>query len=63
MAYRGPGNDGFMKTVEIAADGQITDSVIDTFEFDTSYSVAPNIISASGVSILSHTGGLTMTVF
>ncbi|MBU2608023.1 MAG: hypothetical protein KKF26_01755, partial [Chloroflexi bacterium] len=35
IAYQGQGNDGFLKTMEIAASGQITDAVIDTLEFDT----------------------------
>ncbi len=45
IAYRGPGSDGFLKTVSIAADGQIADSVIDTLEFDTSNGYEPNIIN------------------
>jgi prepilin-type N-terminal cleavage/methylation domain-containing protein len=48
IAYRGPGNDGFVKTIEIASDGDITDSVIDTLEFDTVYCINPNIINTSG---------------
>jgi len=45
IAYRGPDNDGFIKTVEIANDGQITDSIIDTLEFDTSSGYNPNVIN------------------
>ena len=48
IAYQGPGYDGFIKTVEIATNGMITDSVIDTLEFDTSAGVAPNIMAISG---------------
>ena len=45
ISYRGPDNDGFIKTVEIENDGQITDSIIDTLEFDTSSGYSPNIIN------------------
>ena len=48
IAYAGDGDDGFLKTVEIAADGQITDAVIDTLEFDTQKGKTPNIIPVSG---------------
>ena len=48
IAYRGPGSDGWLKTVEIAADGQITNSVIDALEFDTIYAYAPDIIHIAG---------------
>ncbi len=48
IAYRGPNDDGFLKTVSIASDGQITDTVIDTLEFDTSDGFEPDIISVSG---------------
>ncbi len=48
IAYRGSGSDGFLKTVEIAADGAITDTVIDTLEFDTSDGYYPDILHISG---------------
>ena len=48
IAYTGPGSDGFLKTVEIASNGMITDGVIDTLEFDTSYCYEPKIIHISG---------------
>ena len=48
VAYRGSGNDGFLKTVEIASDGSITNSVIDTLEFDTAYGIYADIIHISG---------------
>lgn len=48
IAYRGPGNDGYLVTVETASNGQITDTVIDTFEFETSYCVEPDIVNVSG---------------
>ncbi len=47
IAYNGPANDGFVKTVEIALDGSITNSAIDTLEFDTSDCYNPNIIFVS----------------
>jgi len=48
VAYQGPGDHGFIKTVEIAPDGNITDSVIDTMEFDTGNGREPVIIHISG---------------
>jgi hypothetical protein len=48
IAYTGDGDAGFLTTVQIATDGQITDTVIDTMEFDTSNGGDPNIISISG---------------
>jgi concanavalin A-like lectin/glucanase superfamily protein len=57
IAYRGPDNDGFIKTVEIENDGQITNSIIDSFEFDTIYGGDPNIIYVSGtIYAIAHTG-------
>jgi hypothetical protein len=49
IAYRGPGDHGYLKTVEILNDGDIKDdSVIDTFEFDTFHCYEPDIIHISG---------------
>lgn len=48
IAYRGVSNDGFLKTVSIAADGTISPSVISTLEFDTSDCYIPDIIHISG---------------
>jgi hypothetical protein len=48
IAYEGEGNDGFLQTVEIATNGQITDTAIDTLEFDTLDGVSPNLIPISG---------------
>ena len=48
IAYAGDLDDGFLITVTIATDGQITDTVIDTLEFDTSQGKTPNIIPISG---------------
>jgi hypothetical protein len=48
IAYRGTSNDGFLKTVSIAADGNIHNSVIDTLEFDTANGYEPCIVHVSG---------------
>ncbi len=48
IAHRDSGDDGFIRTVEIATNGQITDYVIDTLEFDTSDGREPSIIHVSG---------------
>ena len=47
IAYSGNGDDGFLKTVEVAANGQITNLGIDTLEFDTQQGETPNIIRIS----------------
>lgn len=58
IAYEGSGSDGFLKTVTIADDGQITDTVIDTLEFATSTGLTPNIIPISGdVYAIVYEGG------
>ena len=46
--YRGPDNDGFLKTVSIDAAGEIDNNAIDTLEFDTSNGYEPRIIHVSG---------------
>ena len=48
IAYRGPGNDGWLKTVQIASDGQIGNTVIDALEFDTTYANDPDIVPVAG---------------
>jgi len=48
IAYHGDGDDGFLKTIEIAPSGQITDTVIDTLEFDTDKGLEPDITHVSG---------------
>jgi hypothetical protein len=48
IAYKGGSSDGFLKTVNIAANGQITDTVIDSLEFDALEGLNPNIIPVSG---------------
>ena len=57
IAYRGNGNDGFVTTVEIAENGNITNSVIDTLEYDTRYGVFPDIIHIfGGIFALAYCG-------
>jgi hypothetical protein len=48
IAYRGTGSDGFLKTVSIAGDGNIGNTVIDTLEFDTANGFEPSIIHVTG---------------
>ncbi len=45
ISYTGNGNDGHLATVEISSDGSITDTIIDSYEFDTSNGVYPRIRS------------------
>ncbi len=57
IAYRGPGNDGWLKTVRIGADGQIDDSPIDSLEFDTTYGLFPQIVHVtSDIYAIAYTG-------
>ena len=57
IAYRGNGNDGFLKTVEIAVDGDITNGVLDSLEFDTSYCLFPDIVQVSdGIFTIAYQG-------
>jgi hypothetical protein len=48
IAYEGRNGDGFVTTVTIADDGQITNPTIDSLEFDSSQGTTPNIIPISG---------------
>ena len=48
IAYRGTGDDGWLATVEIDSSGNITNTVIDTFEWDTSDGWEPNIAHVAG---------------
>ena len=48
IAYEGSSYDGSLATVEIVANGQITNSVIDTMVFDASKGKTPDIIHISG---------------
>lgn len=44
IAYVGGGSDGFLTTVEIASDGSISTTPLDTLEFDTTDCTFPDII-------------------
>lgn len=48
IAYTGPDFDGFIKTITIAANGDIGASALDTFEFDTVKGELCDIIHISG---------------
>ena len=57
VAYSGVDADGYLRTVEIATNGLITDSTVDTLEFDTSTGEAPSIIHVSGdVYVIAYQG-------
>lgn len=57
VSYQGDKNDGWLKTFEIAADGQITDTPIDSLEFDAKDGKSPDIIHISGdVFAIAYTG-------
>ncbi|UCF49072.1 MAG: type IV pilin [Thermoplasmatales archaeon] len=45
IVYRGPDNDGYIKTVVIMDNGDIVDTVVDTYEYDTSSGYEPEIIN------------------
>jgi hypothetical protein len=47
IAYRGAGNDGFIKTVSINEDGDIGNSAIDTLEFDPAAGYEPSLVRIS----------------
>ncbi|NNG02439.1 MAG: prepilin-type N-terminal cleavage/methylation domain-containing protein [Desulfobacteraceae bacterium] len=48
VAYRGPVNHGYIKTIRIASNGMITNTVADTLEFDAAYCEDPKLINISG---------------
>ena len=50
VAYTGSGNDGFIVTMDIQADGTIGAAVIDSFEFDTIRAAGPKLINVSGTT-------------
>ena len=57
IAYLGPSNGGFLKTVEIAADGQITDAVIDSQQFDAVQGSEPSVLSiGNDLFAIAHRG-------
>ncbi len=47
IAYRGPGDDGWIKTVSIDASGAITGPIA-SLEFDTAYAEDPDLVNLSG---------------
>jgi hypothetical protein len=48
IAYTGDGDDGTLKTVRIDATGDILDTVLDTYEYDTDKGKYPSIIHITG---------------
>jgi hypothetical protein len=48
IAYTGNSGDGFVRTIQIASNGDINNWVIDSLEFDTSNGYEPDIIHVSG---------------
>jgi hypothetical protein len=48
IAYTGPSDDGYIKTIEIASNGTIMSGVIDYIEYDSSHSYRPDIIHLRG---------------
>lgn len=48
VAYRGSGSDGFISTLTIQTNGQISNSVIDSLEFDTSNGYEPVLRNVDG---------------
>jgi hypothetical protein len=48
IVYRGPADDGFLKTAEITTNAQVSDNTIDTLEWDTVNGQQPDIIKVSG---------------
>jgi hypothetical protein len=57
IAYRGNGNHGFLRTIEIATDGDITNKILDSLEFDSGNCDFPDIIQvSSGVFVIAYQG-------
>ncbi|MFC1969494.1 hypothetical protein ACFLVF_03300, partial [Chloroflexota bacterium] len=48
IAYQGDGDSGMLVTVEIDSNGAITDTIIDTLEFDAAKGKVPDITNVSG---------------
>ena len=58
IAYRGPTNHGWLKTVTINPDGSIDDSVIDSLEFDAVTCDYPDIVHVTGDKYaIAYSGG------
>jgi len=48
ISYSGPGNHGWLVTVEIDSSGNIGDAVVDSLEFDTTYANFTQILNVYG---------------
>ena len=48
ITYQGPGDGGWLKTVAISPDGQITGVPLDSFNFEPINGQTPQIINISG---------------
>ena len=44
IAYRGPNDDGWIKTVNISSNGEIVDNFVDKLEFNNALGVDPSIV-------------------
>lgn len=57
VVHRGPGDDGFMKTIKINPDGTIQKTVLDSLEFDTANCLNNDVIQlANGVIGIPYSG-------
>ncbi|MBA7496285.1 hypothetical protein ES702_06884 [subsurface metagenome] len=57
ITYRGPGHDGFIKVLQIDDDGNITKSIFDTYEFDTTSCHNPDSVRlGQGYFLVVYTG-------
>ncbi|MBU0497611.1 MAG: type IV pilin [Candidatus Thermoplasmatota archaeon] len=57
IAFQGPGNDGYVRTIQIGNDGIVNRTIIDTLEFDTDQGVEPFITHiANDVYAIAYTG-------
>ncbi|MCJ7605554.1 MAG: hypothetical protein MUO19_05915 [Dehalococcoidales bacterium] len=57
IAYHGPDDDGWLATVGISAAGDITDTVLDTLEYDTDNCLTPSIAKVStGIFAVAYSG-------
>ena len=57
IAFQGPGDDGYIRTVQIANDGIINPLIIDTLEFDTAQGIEPYITHvANDIYAIAYTG-------
>ncbi len=60
IAYDGLGSDGWMATIEILDNGTISDTVIDTYEFNTTQGINNEILCVDGsVCVIAYTGAGT----